>query len=155
MVVTLSTPCCCCRMEDGDLKLRVRVLESERAARRQGVLQKTQLQTIALFGFLNLGSNFAIQANAGPANLCLRRTSTAEQHTQCLRSHQMYFGVTVLCMFDYMGASITPMAGHAKAQHWQLHTPPTTKSGNITSSCLRLLGTAGYQRPHLAGNCYL
>ena len=58
-------------MEDGDLKLRVRVLESERAARRQGVLQKTQLQTIALFGFLNLGSNFAIQANAGPANLCL------------------------------------------------------------------------------------
>lgn len=67
----LSTVAWWCRMEDGDLKLRVRVLESERAARRQAVLQKTQLHTIALFGFLNLGSTFALQSQAGPANLCL------------------------------------------------------------------------------------
>lgn len=60
-----------CRMEGGDLKLRVRVLESERAARRQGVLQRAQLHTIALFGFLNLGATFALQGRAGPANLGL------------------------------------------------------------------------------------
>eukprot|EP00271_Cylindrocystis_brebissonii_P009273 TRINITY_DN2399_c0_g3_i7.p1 TRINITY_DN2399_c0_g3~~TRINITY_DN2399_c0_g3_i7.p1 ORF type:complete len:801 (-),score=132.93 TRINITY_DN2399_c0_g3_i7:801-3203(-) len=43
------------RLEAGDLKLRVRVLESERAARRAGILQTATLNAIAAGSLLNVG----------------------------------------------------------------------------------------------------
>lgn len=43
------------RMEQGDLKLRVRVLESERSFQRMELVQTNILQAIAACGFLNAG----------------------------------------------------------------------------------------------------
>lgn len=48
------------QLEAGDLKLRVRVLEGERAARRAGVLQLATINTVACMGLLNLGTQLAL-----------------------------------------------------------------------------------------------
>lgn len=58
-------------MEDGDLKLRVRVLESERADKRQAVVTTSLANTIAVFGCLNLGQTFALNNMSGPAAACM------------------------------------------------------------------------------------
>jgi len=43
------------QLETGDLKLRVRVLEGERVARRSGVLQSATVNMVACMGLLNVG----------------------------------------------------------------------------------------------------
>ncbi|WIA14006.1 hypothetical protein OEZ85_002567 [Tetradesmus obliquus] len=48
------------QLETGNLKLRVRVLEGERAARRQGVLQVATINTIAAVGLLDVGTQLAL-----------------------------------------------------------------------------------------------
>ena len=48
------------QLEGGDLKLRVRVLEGERAARRSGVLQLTTVNAVASMGLLNVGVQLAL-----------------------------------------------------------------------------------------------
>ncbi len=48
------------QLETGDLKLRVRVLEGERAARRAGVLQVATINTIAAVGLLDVGTQLAL-----------------------------------------------------------------------------------------------
>jgi predicted unusual protein kinase regulating ubiquinone biosynthesis (AarF/ABC1/UbiB family) len=48
------------QLETGDLKLRVRVLEGERAARRTGVMQLATLHTVAAVGLLNVGTQLAL-----------------------------------------------------------------------------------------------
>lgn len=59
------------QMEEGELQLRVRVLASERAARRQGVMQAATINSIALFGFLNLGAQFALSGHEAPGAICM------------------------------------------------------------------------------------
>lgn len=54
----------------GDLKLRVRVLEGERAARRGAVLQLTTMQTVAGVGLLNVGTQLALAGHEGPGSAC-------------------------------------------------------------------------------------
>lgn len=54
-------------LETGDLKLRVRVLEAERAARRAGVIQAATLNCICSMGFLNVGTQLALAGQALPA----------------------------------------------------------------------------------------
>lgn len=51
------------RMEQGDLKLRVRVLESERSFRRMELVQNNMGLAIASSGFLNIGLVLSILAN--------------------------------------------------------------------------------------------
>lgn len=48
------------QLETGNLKLRVRVLEGERAARRAGVLQVATINTIAAVGLLDVGTQLAL-----------------------------------------------------------------------------------------------
>eukprot|EP00879_Flechtneria_rotunda_P001676 GHRR01001836.1.p1 GENE.GHRR01001836.1~~GHRR01001836.1.p1 ORF type:complete len:739 (+),score=239.78 GHRR01001836.1:270-2486(+) len=48
------------QLEIGDLKLRVRVLEGERAARKAGVLQIATINTIAAVGFFDVGTQLAL-----------------------------------------------------------------------------------------------
>ncbi|XP_028551767.1 protein ACTIVITY OF BC1 COMPLEX KINASE 7, chloroplastic-like [Dendrobium catenatum] len=56
------------QLESGDLKLRVRVLESERAARKATILQMATIYT-ALGGTLfNVGVNLSSQGNQTIAN---------------------------------------------------------------------------------------
>lgn len=55
------------QLESGDLKLRVRVLEAERAARRTGVIQMATMQSIGAVGFLNVGTMLALDGRTGPA----------------------------------------------------------------------------------------
>lgn len=59
------------QLESGDLKLRVRVLEGERAARRAGVLQVVTLHTIASMGLLNLATQFGLAGRSGIATLTM------------------------------------------------------------------------------------
>jgi len=54
-------------VEAGDTKLRVRVLEAERAARRSGVMQSATLHAVGALGFINLGTTLAISGLDGPA----------------------------------------------------------------------------------------
>jgi hypothetical protein len=54
----------------GDLKLRVRVLEGERAARRNGILQLATLNTIGGMGLLNVGVQLALSGHEGPGAAC-------------------------------------------------------------------------------------
>ncbi|KAF5837683.1 ABC1 family-domain-containing protein [Dunaliella salina] len=54
-------------VEAGDTKLRVRVLEAERAARRSGVMQAATLHAVGALGFINLGTTLAISGLEGPA----------------------------------------------------------------------------------------
>lgn len=54
----------------GDLKLRVRVLEGERAARRAGIMQAATLQTVAGVGILNVGMQLALAGQTGPGGAC-------------------------------------------------------------------------------------
>ncbi|KAE8075507.1 hypothetical protein FH972_014217 [Carpinus fangiana] len=56
------------QLESGDLKLRVRVLESERAARKATVLQMATMNTILGGTLLNLGVTFSSQGNHVLAN---------------------------------------------------------------------------------------
>ncbi|KAL9264090.1 ACTIVITY OF BC1 COMPLEX KINASE 7, chloroplastic-like protein [Drosera capensis] len=51
------------QLESGDLKLRVRVLESERAARKATVLQMATIYTVAGGTLLNLGVTFSNQGS--------------------------------------------------------------------------------------------
>ena len=55
------------QLESGDLKLRVRALEGERAARRAGVLQSTTVSSIAALGFLNVGTQLALAGQTAAA----------------------------------------------------------------------------------------
>lgn len=56
------------QVEAGDLKLRVRVLESERAARKATVLQMATMYTVLGGTFLNIGVNLTSQGNQAFAN---------------------------------------------------------------------------------------
>ncbi|KAK4276415.1 hypothetical protein QN277_019361 [Acacia crassicarpa] len=56
------------QLEDGDLKLRVRVLESERAARKATVLQMATLYTVLGGTLLNLGVTLTSQGSIALAN---------------------------------------------------------------------------------------
>jgi predicted unusual protein kinase regulating ubiquinone biosynthesis (AarF/ABC1/UbiB family) len=58
------------QLESGDLKLRVRVLEAERAAKRTGVMQTVTLHAVGAVGFLNLGAmaSFASQIEGSGAS---------------------------------------------------------------------------------------
>ncbi|KAL0307257.1 UNVERIFIED_CONTAM: protein ACTIVITY OF BC1 COMPLEX kinase, chloroplastic [Sesamum radiatum] len=56
------------QLESGDLKLRVRVLESERAARKATVLQMATIYTVAGGTLLNLGVTFSNQGSEAIAN---------------------------------------------------------------------------------------
>jgi hypothetical protein len=55
-------------LEAGDFKLRVRVLEAERAARRSGILQLATMNTVAAVGLLNIGVTLAMNGTTAPAN---------------------------------------------------------------------------------------
>lgn len=59
------------QVERGDLKLRVRVLEAERSARRASVLQLATLHSVGAMGLLNLGASLATAGRTAPAVLCL------------------------------------------------------------------------------------
>lgn len=52
------------QLESGDLKLRVRVLESERAARKATILQMATMYTILSGTLLNLGVTFSVNQGA-------------------------------------------------------------------------------------------
>ncbi|CAH9060660.1 unnamed protein product [Cuscuta europaea] len=56
------------QLESGDLKLRVRVLESERAARKATVLQMATMYTVIGGTLINLGVTFSSQGNQVVAN---------------------------------------------------------------------------------------
>ncbi|CAJ2668333.1 unnamed protein product [Trifolium pratense] len=56
------------QVEAGDLKLRVRVLESERAARKATVLQMATMYTVLGGTLLNIGVNLSSQGNQAFAN---------------------------------------------------------------------------------------
>ncbi|XP_019435765.1 PREDICTED: uncharacterized protein LOC109342169 [Lupinus angustifolius] len=56
------------QLEEGDLKLRVRVLESERAARKATILQMATIYTVLGGTLLNLGVTFSSQGNVAIAN---------------------------------------------------------------------------------------
>ncbi|KAG6417039.1 hypothetical protein SASPL_124480 [Salvia splendens] len=56
------------QLESGDLKLRVRVLESERAARKATILQMATMYTVCGGTFLNLGVAFVNQGSEAIAN---------------------------------------------------------------------------------------
>nr|AFK35194.1 unknown [Lotus japonicus] len=56
------------QVEAGDLKLRVRVLESERAARKATVLQMGTIYTVFGGTLLNLGLTLSSQGNQSFAN---------------------------------------------------------------------------------------
>ncbi|KAJ1383876.1 UbiB domain [Sesbania bispinosa] len=56
------------QLEAGDLKLRVRVLESERAARKATLLQMATMYTVLGGILLNLGVTFSSQGNEAIAN---------------------------------------------------------------------------------------
>lgn len=58
------------QLESGDLKLRVRVLESERAARKATILQMATIYTVCGGSLLNVGVGLASQGNEGVANAC-------------------------------------------------------------------------------------
>jgi predicted unusual protein kinase regulating ubiquinone biosynthesis (AarF/ABC1/UbiB family) len=51
----------------GDLKLRVRDLEGERAARRAGIMQAATLNAVAGVGLLNVGTQLALSGRGGAA----------------------------------------------------------------------------------------
>lgn len=53
------------RLQGGDMRLRVRVLEAERAARRASVLQQVTLQAVGAVGLLNVGVNLALAGQQG------------------------------------------------------------------------------------------
>ena len=62
----------CLQLESGDIKLRVRALEVERASRRAAVMQSATLSTVGALGLLNLGSVMAMGHVEGPgAALCM------------------------------------------------------------------------------------
>lgn len=56
------------QLESGDLKLRVRVLESERAARKATILQMATMYTVLGGSLLNLGVTFSNQGSQMIAN---------------------------------------------------------------------------------------
>ncbi|KAH7660202.1 Cadmium-transporting ATPase protein [Dioscorea alata] len=56
------------QLEVGDLKLRVRVLESERAARKASILQMATVYTVLSGSLLNVGVSLSVQGNELLAN---------------------------------------------------------------------------------------
>ncbi len=58
-------------LESGDLKLRARVLEGERAARRSSVMQAATVNVVGALGFVNLGTTLALAEHMGPAAAAL------------------------------------------------------------------------------------
>lgn len=64
------------QLETGNLKLRVRVLEGERAARRAGVMQVAIINSIGAVGLLDVGTQLALHGGLeGPAGLCYALSS--------------------------------------------------------------------------------
>lgn len=55
------------QLQSGDLKLRVRDLEGERAARRAGIMQVATLNAVASVGLLNVGTQLALSGRSVPA----------------------------------------------------------------------------------------
>lgn len=53
------------RLQGGEVRLRVRVLEAERAARRASVLQGVTLQAVGAVGLGNMGVNLALAGQQG------------------------------------------------------------------------------------------
>eukprot|EP00262_Sarcandra_glabra_P013389 TRINITY_DN3705_c0_g1_i3.p1 TRINITY_DN3705_c0_g1~~TRINITY_DN3705_c0_g1_i3.p1 ORF type:complete len:102 (+),score=13.54 TRINITY_DN3705_c0_g1_i3:313-618(+) len=56
------------QLDSGDLKLRVRVLESERAARKATILQMATMYTVMGGTLLNVGISFSNQGSQAIAN---------------------------------------------------------------------------------------
>ncbi|CAN4110138.1 unnamed protein product [Withania somnifera] len=56
------------QLESGDLRLRVRVLESERAARKATILQMATMYTVLAGVLVNLGVTFSSQGSQIFAN---------------------------------------------------------------------------------------
>ncbi|KAJ9523162.1 hypothetical protein QJQ45_024089 [Haematococcus lacustris] len=59
------------QLEAGEVKLRVRVLEAERAARRAGVMQAATLNVVGGMGFVNVATVLGTTGHEGPALACL------------------------------------------------------------------------------------
>jgi predicted unusual protein kinase regulating ubiquinone biosynthesis (AarF/ABC1/UbiB family) len=59
------------QLEAGDLRLRVRVLEGERAARRAGAMQLATLHAVASLGLLNVGTQLALGGREGAASAAM------------------------------------------------------------------------------------
>lgn len=55
------------QLESGELKIRTRVLESERADRRQAVLQMTTVMSVASVGLANIATQFGIAGQGSAA----------------------------------------------------------------------------------------
>ncbi|PSC67309.1 putative aarF domain-containing kinase chloroplastic [Micractinium conductrix] len=91
-------------LESGDLKLRVRVLEAERAARRAGVIQAATLNTIVCMGTLNVAvqlglagysvaAGAALAVSAGSAvvvGLGMRRVKRLDKFEISIKTGQRY-----------------------------------------------------------------
>ena len=58
-------------VEAGDVRLRVRVMEGERAARRAGVMQTTTVAAVAAAALLNAGVTLAVAGQAPASNTAL------------------------------------------------------------------------------------
>ncbi len=52
------------KLQDGDVRLRVRVLEAERAARRAQVMQTVTLQAVGVLGLANMGLQLVLAGQA-------------------------------------------------------------------------------------------
>lgn len=59
------------QLEGGDLKLRVRVLEGERAARKTSVLQLTTVNAVGAVGLLNVGVQLGLAGKEGAAGVVM------------------------------------------------------------------------------------
>ena len=75
------------------MKLRVRVLESERSARRAGVLQSTTVNAIGCMGFMNVGTMLALNSAAGGVGGPMQSASTVTL------GFAAFFGVMVFLGF--------------------------------------------------------
>lgn len=57
------------QIESGDVRLRVRVLEAERAARRAGVMQLATLNSVMSVGLLNIGTQFVLSGKTAAGGI--------------------------------------------------------------------------------------
>ena len=91
------------KMERGDLKLRVRVLESERAFKRMELVQNNMGVAIAASGFLNMGILLATKASPGGQ---LSTAAKAALIVSGLFGVQVPIGILKLSSLDKKFASI-------------------------------------------------